>query len=155
MWRIAGGGAARQCRGRNHERARYTASVSLHNAPQPTRALAQVASSQPPTKVRDFVARNYTLSASNAATFSQLYLRPRDMLKLGLLFQQEGRWNGRQIVSRDWVTRSSKQWSTVGDQAYGYFWWHQWVNAETAAGPRRVDMIVATGNGGPKIYLVP
>ena len=98
---------------------------------------------------------NYTLSASNAATFSQLYLRPRDMLKLGLLFQQQGRWNGRQIVSRDWVARSTKQWSTVGDQAYGYFWWHQWVNAETAAGPRRVDMIVATGNGGQKIYLVP
>jgi CubicO group peptidase (beta-lactamase class C family) len=98
---------------------------------------------------------NYTLSASNATTFSQLYLRPRDMLKLGLLFQQQGHWNGRQIVSRDWIRRATKQWSTVGDQAYGYFWWHQWVNAETAAGPRRVDMIVATGNGGQKIYLVP
>jgi CubicO group peptidase (beta-lactamase class C family) len=98
---------------------------------------------------------SFTLSASNAATFSQLYLRPRDMLKLGLFFQEQGRWNGRQVVSRDWVTRSTKQWSTVGDQAYGYFWWHQWVNAETAGGPRRVDMIVATGNGGQKIYLVP
>jgi CubicO group peptidase (beta-lactamase class C family) len=98
---------------------------------------------------------NYTLSASNAATFAQVYLRPRDMLKLGLLVKHQGRWNGRQVVSRDWIARATKQWSTVGDQAYGYFWWHQWVNAETAAGPRRVDMIVATGNGGQKIYLVP
>lgn len=98
---------------------------------------------------------NYTLSASNAATFSQIYLRPRDMLKLGVLFQQQGRWNGRQVVSRDWVAQATKQWSTVGDQPYGYFWWHQWVNADTPAGPRRVDMIVATGNGGQKIYLVP
>jgi CubicO group peptidase (beta-lactamase class C family) len=98
---------------------------------------------------------NYTLSASNATTFSQIYLRPRDMLKLGLLFQQQGRWNGRQIVSRDWVARATKQWSTVGDQPYGYFWWHQWVNAELRDGPRRVDMVVATGNGGQKIYLVP
>ncbi|HST08050.1 MAG TPA: serine hydrolase, partial [Gemmatimonadaceae bacterium] len=98
---------------------------------------------------------NYTLSSSNAATFGQLYLRPRDMLKLGILFQQQGSWKGRQLVSRDWVTRSTGQWSTVGDQKYGYFWWHQWVMAASPDGPRHVDMIVATGNGGQKIYLVP
>jgi CubicO group peptidase (beta-lactamase class C family) len=98
---------------------------------------------------------NYTLSASNAATFAQLYLRPRDMLKFGILFQQQGSWNGSQVISRDWIARSTAEWSTVGDQKYGYFWWHQWVMASTPSGPRRVDMIVATGNGGQKIYLVP
>jgi len=98
---------------------------------------------------------NYTLDASNAATFAQLYLRPRDMLKLGLLFHQQGKWDGRQVISREWVERSTARWSTVGDQEYGYFWWHQWVDAATPDGPHRVDMVVATGNGGQKIYLVP
>jgi CubicO group peptidase (beta-lactamase class C family) len=98
---------------------------------------------------------NYTLSSANAATFAQLYLRPRDMLKLGVLFHQHGSWNGRQVISADWVARSTKQWSTVGDQRYGYFWWHQWVNAPAPGGMRHVDMVVATGNGGQKIYLVP
>jgi len=98
---------------------------------------------------------NYTLSSSNAATFAQLYMRPRDMLKLGMLFQQQGKWNGRQVISREWVARSTAKWSTVGDQEYGYFWWHQWTNASTPDGPRRVDMLVATGNGGQKIYIVP
>ena len=97
---------------------------------------------------------NYTLDSTNAATFAQINLRPRDMLKLGMLFQQQGRWGGRQVISRDWIARSTKEWSTVGDQSYGYFWWHQWVNAAAPDGPRRVDMIVATGNGGQKIYLV-
>jgi CubicO group peptidase (beta-lactamase class C family) len=97
----------------------------------------------------------FTLSSSNAATFAQLYLRPRDMLKLGVLFQQQGRWGGRQVISREWVARSTARWSTVGDQEYGYFWWHQWVNAAAPDGPRRVDMVVATGNGGQKVYLVP
>jgi CubicO group peptidase (beta-lactamase class C family) len=46
-------------------------------------------------------------------------------------------------------------WSTVGDQPYGYFWWHQWVQAATPSGPRRVEMVDASGNGGQKIYLVP
>lgn len=98
---------------------------------------------------------NYRLSSSNAATFAQLYLRPRDMLKLGVLFHQQGRWGARQVISREWVARSTERWSTVGDQDYGYFWWHQWVNATTPGGPRRVDMVVATGNGGQKIYIVP
>jgi CubicO group peptidase (beta-lactamase class C family) len=98
---------------------------------------------------------NYTLDSTNAATFAQVYLRPRDMLKLGMLYQQGGRWNGRQIISRDWVARSIQAWSTVGDQPYGYFWWHQWVEASTPQGPRRVDMVDASGNGGQKIYLVP
>jgi CubicO group peptidase (beta-lactamase class C family) len=98
---------------------------------------------------------NFTLDASNAATFAQLNLRPRDMLKIGLLFHQQGSWGGRQIIPREWVARSTARWSTVGDQEYGYFWWHQWVDAATPDGPRRVEMVVATGNGGQKIYLVP
>lgn len=98
---------------------------------------------------------NYALDASNAATFAQLYLRPRDMLKIGILFQQGGRWAGRQVISSEWVTRSTAKWSTVGDQAYGYFWWHQYVNATTPGGTERVDMVVATGNGGQKILMVP
>ncbi|MGH7650527.1 MAG: serine hydrolase domain-containing protein [Gemmatimonadaceae bacterium] len=98
---------------------------------------------------------NYTLSSSNAATFAQLYMRPRDMLKIGILFQQQGNWEGRQLISRQWITRSTAHWSHVGDQDYGYFWWHQWVNVATKAGPHRVNMIVATGNGGQKIFLVP
>jgi CubicO group peptidase (beta-lactamase class C family) len=98
---------------------------------------------------------DFTLSSSNAATFAQLYLRPRDMLKLGLLFKAEGHWGGHQIISREWVARSTARWSTVGDQEYGYFWWHQWVDVTTPEGTRRVDMVMATGNGGQKIYLVP
>jgi CubicO group peptidase (beta-lactamase class C family) len=98
---------------------------------------------------------NFTLASSNAGTFAQLYMRPRDMLKLGVLFQQRGKWNGRQVISRDWVARSTAKWSTVGDQEYGYFWWHQWTNASTPEEGRRVDMVVATGNGGQKIYMVP
>jgi hypothetical protein len=98
---------------------------------------------------------NYTLAAENASTFAQLYLRPRDMLKLGILFRQEGRWGDRQVISREWVRRSTAVHTQVGDQGYGYYWWHQWLNVPTPAGRRRVDMVVATGNGGQKIYLVP
>lgn len=107
-----------------------------------------------PLGIRD-VRWNFTLSSDNAATFAQLYLRPRDMLKLGILFAQEGRWNGRQVVSAEWVRRATAEHTRIGDQGYGYYWWHQWLNVRTPSGLQRVDMVTATGNGGQKIYLVP
>ena len=102
----------------------------------------------------DAVRWNVTLDSSNS-TFAQVYLRPRDMLKIGVLFHQQGRWGARQVISREWVETSTRKWSTIGKQDYGYFWWRQFLNVPTRDGSRRVDMVVATGNGGQKIYLVP
>jgi CubicO group peptidase (beta-lactamase class C family) len=98
---------------------------------------------------------DYRLTSANAASFAQIHLRPRDMLKLGVLYQQQGNWHGRQVISREWIAKSLAPSSTVGDQRYGYLWWHQWLRAATPAGGQRVDMVVATGNGGQKIYLIP
>ena len=98
---------------------------------------------------------NFTLAAENARTIAQLYLRPRDMLKFGILFRQDGRWGDRQVVPAEWVRRSTARHTDVGDLGYGYLWWHQWLAVPTAAGTERVDMVVATGNGGQKIFLVP
>lgn len=72
------------------------------------------------------------------------------MLKLGVLFQQHGNWGGRQVISRQWVEQSTAEVSTIRDQRYGYFWWHQWLNVSAPEGTLRVDMVVATGNGGRK-----
>jgi len=120
----------------------------------PLPAFAQVHLFSPLGIRASAVTWNFTLDSSNAS-FSQLYLRPRDMLKIGLLFHQGGRWGDRQVISREWVEKSTARWSSIGDQGYGYLWWHQYVNASMPDGPRRVDMIVATGNGGQKIYIVP
>lgn len=98
---------------------------------------------------------NFALSAGNAGTFAQLHLRPRDMLKLGILFQQQGRWGGRQVVPAEWVRRSTARHTEIGDLGYGYYWWLQWLAVPTPAGTRRVDVVAATGNGGQKIFLVP
>ena len=62
---------------------------------------------------------------------SGLYLRPRDMAKIGQLYLQKGIWNGTQIVSREWVDRSVERWVSIPPSArgsdhasgYGYQWW--------------------------------
>jgi len=97
---------------------------------------------------------NYNLTNSNKE-FAQIHLRPRDMLKLGLLFTDGGRWHGKQIISEPWVHASVAEHSHVDNVSYGYFWWRPWLNVETPAGSQHVDLIAAQGNGGQKIYLVP
>lgn len=60
-----------------------------------------------------------------------LFLRPRDMAKIGYLYLDGGRWQGKQIVSENWVRESIRNqagsmdlpdWLTAAD-GYGYQWW--------------------------------
>ncbi len=97
---------------------------------------------------------NYDLTNADKE-FSQIHLRPRDMLKLGMLFANGGRWQGKQVISSAWVKTSLAEHSRVDDTGYGYFWWRPWLNVPTPSGNQRVDMIAAQGNGGQKIYLLP
>jgi CubicO group peptidase (beta-lactamase class C family) len=97
----------------------------------------------------------FVLDSSNVGTYAQLAMRPRDMLKLGVLFHDGGRWKGKQIVSRAWVERSTTAATRIGSRGYGYFWWRQPFDVATPAGARRIDALNASGNGGQKIYILP
>ena len=77
------------------------------------------------------------------------------MLKLGILIQQRGRWEGRRAISSSWIATAVARRSHVDDSDYGLGIWHRWYGVQTQAGERRVDTIMLSGNGGQKIYLVP
>jgi CubicO group peptidase (beta-lactamase class C family) len=53
-----------------------------------------------------------------------LFLRTRDMAKLGYLFLKGGRWGGKQIVSESWVRKSTSPLIYLDiNSGYGYQWW--------------------------------
>ena len=57
---------------------------------------------------------------------SGLNARPVDFARFGLLFLHNGEWNGRQIVSEDWVRAATGAESTSDSAYYAgyrYFWW--------------------------------
>jgi CubicO group peptidase (beta-lactamase class C family) len=73
----------------------------------------------------------------------------RDFMKLTQLFLNNGKWEGRQIVSREWVRKSSaalRQLSAV--QSYGYLW----NSVEYPYRGRKVHAFFAAGNGG-QVYM--
>lgn len=97
----------------------------------------------------------FKLDRSQRNEFGQIYLRPRDMLKLGILIEQRGMWKGNRILSASWIEKMIARQSRIDDSDYGLGLWHRWYRVQTPAGDRRVDTIMLSGNGGQKVYLVP
>ena len=86
---------------------------------------------------------------------SGLRLLPRDMAKFGLLYLQGGRWRGQQVVPETWVKASTSAQAKVSDrpfgfQNYGYQWW-----LGSARNDAHTPWIMAVGNGGQRIMLIP
>jgi len=82
-----------------------------------------------------------------------VYLRPRDLLKLGVTYLDGGVWDGRRIVSRAWVEESTAQ--QIGPpQAQGRdgYAWH--LNTLTSGGCSYREY-EATGNGGQYLIVLP
>jgi CubicO group peptidase (beta-lactamase class C family) len=101
------------------------------------------------------------ISHRNAADITHasggLYLRPRDMAKIGQLYLQEGLWNENRIVSQEWVRDSVTEYSSVPEDdrdmyhayGYGYQWWLGSYSAGT------INAYSARGWGGQYIVVIP
>jgi CubicO group peptidase (beta-lactamase class C family) len=80
----------------------------------------------------------------------ELYLHPYDAAKLGFLWLQGGQWEGKQIVSREWVRASSQMQIATGPdygEDYGYGWW--------IARPNDEPTFSADGRGGQRVLVYP
>jgi CubicO group peptidase (beta-lactamase class C family) len=77
------------------------------------------------------------------------FLHPRDAAKIGFLWLHQGKWEGQQIVSREWVQESvTRQLATGMSEDYGYGWW---VVTESEVG----GWYMASGRGGQRIQVLP
>ena len=75
-----------------------------------------------------------------------LTISPVDMAKIGQLFLNKGKWNGKQIVSEKWVEESTAEhsrWKKM-NLPYGYLWW---IGEKGG--------YAAMGDGGNIIYVNP
>ncbi|MTI86760.1 MAG: serine hydrolase [Balneolaceae bacterium] len=84
-----------------------------------------------------------------------MYLQPRDMLKFGQLYLNNGIWKRKRIISKEWIQQSFKKHTTLentDDQSeYGYLWWHHTYKVNG----REITAIEARGAGGQYISILP
>lgn len=109
--------------------------------------------------------------AGNPMTFMGVRSTCRDMARFGLLALDRGSWDGEQVVSEDWMQRSTGEPSQELNSAYGWLWWLNRpgtvLGAETASGDAGSgegeqlvagapeDMFFALGLGGQVIAVDP
>ncbi len=80
--------------------------------------------------------------------WGDLHLHPYDMAKIGYLWLNHGMWDGKRIVSADWVAASTRAHANTGrDNDYGYGWW-----MKSQGEPFVYE---AVGRGGQRISVVP
>ena len=88
-------------------------------------------------------------STSDHPTY-RMFMSARDLARLGTLVLNDGLWDGRRILSQEWLARSMAPHSQVGPplsrppfDGFGYSWW---LNTETGD-------VVASGWGGQYLYV--
>ncbi len=79
-------------------------------------------------------------------------LRSRDMLKLGRLVTDGGKWDGEQLWPKDFILNAvSPIYTNKAGHSYGYFWW----GSEMEFGGKRHHCISARGAGGQFLFILP
>jgi CubicO group peptidase (beta-lactamase class C family) len=86
-----------------------------------------------------------------------IYLKPRDMLKLGQLYLDGGQWNGKQVVSKKWTELATTQHSffPANDYAAGHGYGYTWHLHDVTANGQTYKVYIAEGNGGQLVMVVP
>lgn len=82
-----------------------------------------------------------------AKGYSGLYLRPRDLAKIGLLFLRDGLWENNQIIPQSYVTESTDT-HIFRDDDTGFYYGYQWWVHEGG-------LYAAVGYGGQIMMVIP
>ncbi|WP_445664198.1 serine hydrolase domain-containing protein [Fodinibius sp. AD559] len=87
--------------------------------------------------------QGYYMGGNNMA------LAPEDMVKIGQMMLNDGVYNDKRIISRDWIVDSFKTYtrSNFNPYNYGYMWWNKPVGD--------YKVYFAWGYGGQYIFIIP
>ncbi|MGF7056631.1 serine hydrolase domain-containing protein [Brassicibacter mesophilus] len=77
-----------------------------------------------------------------------LSFKSRDLAKIGYLIINNGIWENKQVVSKEWIINSTKPHIDVqGMMKYGYHWW--------VMDRKNIKIIFALGYGGQYLAIIP
>ena len=78
-----------------------------------------------------------------------LFIRTEDMAKLGQLYLNKGKWNGKQIVPRKWVEESTIPQIMTGREDSTYYGYQLWINED------RTGSYAFNGMLGQNVFIYP
>ena len=96
-----------------------------------------------PLGIDDFIWEKHAWDTQRPFGGFGLYLKPRDLARLGQLVLNGGEWEGVQLVPKQWIIDATNEYVSFDDGGYGYYWWVRDFGS------------MAYGEGGQTIYIVP
>ena len=92
------------------------------------------------------------IDGHNWAAAHGLFMKPRDMAKIGLLVLNKGKWKISNLYQKNGLdlVQSASYHSDFRDPGYGYYWWDD-VNPNSTD-PSEIGAISAEGSGGQMIF---
>jgi hypothetical protein len=76
--------------------------------------------------------------------WGDLYISAYDMAKIGCLILNDGKWNDKQVISKEWLEKIKPLYKIQKTESYGYGWW---LDSENP------DEIQAVGRGGQRLFV--
>lgn len=116
-----------------------------------------------PLAISDY--RWTTSPKGQATTAGSFYIKPIDMLKIGTLVKQDGKWNENQVVSKNWIQQSTDcqididfpflKYSQIANAKYesaryGFYWYREKLQYKDLI----AEVLFASGNGGQYIMIL-
>ncbi len=89
--------------------------------------------------------------SGNYVGSSYAWATPRDWAKFGLLYLNNGNWNGQQLFTKDWVDYIT----TPTKGSNGTYGGHFWLNAEGKFPDVPTNMFYASGYQGQFVFVFP
>jgi CubicO group peptidase (beta-lactamase class C family) len=85
-----------------------------------------------------------------ANTAGSLQLNSLDYAKFGQLYKNQGTWNGKQILSQEWIAKSLSHQMTISEgEFYGYLFWNKTYKINDL----NYEVYYSSGNGGNRIFI--
>jgi CubicO group peptidase (beta-lactamase class C family) len=85
-----------------------------------------------------------------ANTAGSLQLSSLDYAKFGQLYKNQGTWNGKQILSQEWIAKSLSHQMTISEnEYYGYLFWNKTYKINGLD----YEVYYSSGNGGNRIFI--
>ena len=82
-----------------------------------------------------------------------IFINALDHARFGLLFLNKGAWNGKQLISQDWIEKATA--SSPAQVNYGYMWWLNKKGTSRFWEGVPENVFYAAGFGGNFIVIVP
>lgn len=82
-----------------------------------------------------------------------MFINTLDHARFGLLFLSNGNWNGKQLISKEWIKKATTPSNT--NPSYGYMWWLNNPNGERFVKNTSPKIYFAAGFGGNYIVVIP